>query len=102
MDNLSAIVIGAVTAAIGTILATKLLNSAPIGGAEPRHIRSVSPTTRSGYLSVTVPARTSRDASPVVQNTPITEAAYNQHPVRYQVAVGPLQNQPNQEAILPI
>jgi hypothetical protein len=102
MNYASAIIVGAATAAIGTIIASKFINTAPVGGSQPKHIRAGSPTARSGAVRVSVPPRVSAQAAPIAQNTPITEAAYNTQPTSYTGAFGPATNQPAYEATLPM
>jgi hypothetical protein len=102
-DILDGIVIGAAAAAIGTIFAMKVLNAQPTGGGQPRQVDRYSGGARSGALRVIDPmGLDERDASPLVQNSPITEAAYNQQSQSYAPAFGPNENQPAEETVLPI
>jgi hypothetical protein len=100
------IVIGVAVGTISTILASKLTNSGSTAPpAQPDVTPNIQPsrsTLRHGKLKVTTPWRSPEDAAPVVQNTPITEASYNQYPTKHETTLGPDQNQPNTEAVLPI
>jgi hypothetical protein len=70
-EYISTFILLAGAAAAGTIIAMKYSNTHPPGGVEPRQ-------QRGGYVQY--PGVTNRDAAPVAQNSPITEAAYNQEP----------------------
>jgi hypothetical protein len=84
-DVFVGLVVGAMAAAIGAVLAYKYIGLQPPGGGEPRQITSYSPTN---WITPQTPPRADVDAAPVVQNTPITEAAYNQYPFDHQPAFG--------------
>ncbi len=100
MDVFDGIIVGAATAAIGTIIAYKFLNSEPVGGDTPsqpmiaRDPNFQQPTHLVVYDLVPTPD----GASPVVQVNPITEAAYNQHHVEYENAFGSAVNQPAEDS----
>jgi hypothetical protein len=103
MDLIDGIIIGAAAAAIGTIVATKFLNSQPQGGGQPNQ-PAYQADPNSGmpaplYVVDLVP--TPGSAAPVQQTNPITEAAYNQYPVEFEHAFGTSVNQPANEVVLP-
>ena len=103
MDMLDGIIVGAAAAAIGTIVAMKYLNTRPQGGGEPIQPLNASnpnfgtPNPLTVYDIQPLPGF----AAPVMQVSPITEAAYNVQPVDHVPAFGHLVNQPEQEAVLP-
>lgn len=110
MDLFDGIIVGAAAAAIGTILATKFLESRggpPFGGARPVYgnapgqsfVTQVGRPT--GMTQVQAPELLNSFAPPINQNTPITEAAYNQYPTTYAPAFGREQNTGDLETILP-
>ena len=84
-------VVGALAAAIGGVIAFRYIGTHPIGGGQPLQQWSVSPTNA---ITPQVPGRTDSLAAPVSQNTPITEAAYNQKPTDNSPAFGRNANQP--------
>jgi hypothetical protein len=100
-DTLNGLILGAAAAAIGAVLAYKYIGLQAIGGGQPQQFWSESPTN---FITPQVPGRTPTFAAPVVQNTPITEAAYNQYITDHQPAFGQNANQGNaaeQEMIVP-
>lgn len=108
---LDGIIVGAAAAAIGTIVATQFLNSrggSPFGGARPVYgstpgqpfVAQVGRPTGPTYVQA--PELLDSYAPPVAQNTPITEAAYNQYMATYAPAFGRDENAGDQETILPI
>jgi hypothetical protein len=105
MDHWDGIIIGAAIAAVATVLATKLISSTPIGGGSPNQTAVGSANAKNNVLIIEEPARTSYDAAPVVQNTPITEAAYSSGVVGpYAPAFGRNTNQnpsPAYDVVLP-
>lgn len=104
MDQWDGIIIGAAVAAIATVVVTNLLDKTPLGGGTPNQTATPSANARAGVLYVEVPAGTSPYAAPVAQNTPITEAAYNQEfYAAYEPAFGINANRPGgQEGPEPI
>jgi len=84
-DMLMGIVVGAAAAAIGAVIAYRYIGTHPVGGGQPQQWASMSPTN---VITPQVPGRTATYAAPVVQNTPITEAAYNQYATDHQPAFG--------------
>ena len=80
------IIIGAAAAAIGTIIAMKLLNHQSFGGGTPLQTAQRSPDVMGGYLWVQDPGITDTLASPLAQTTPTTEAAYNTGDIGYEPA----------------
>ena|ERR1700675_3428616 len=80
------IIIGAAAAAIGTILAMKFLNHQSFGGGTPLQTAQRAPDAHGGYLWVQELPITDSLASPLAQNTPITEAAYNTGDLGYEPA----------------
>src|SRR5216684_180049 len=84
-DMVTAIVVGAAAAAIGAVVAYRYMGTHPVGGGQPEQWASMSPTN---VITPQVPGRTATYAAPIVQNTPITEAAYNQYPTDHQPAFG--------------
>lgn len=104
MDMVDGIIVGAAAAAIGTIVAFKFLNRQPIGGGQPLQINTPSYNARGGQMSVIDLEPLDGSLAPIVQaNNPNTEAAYNQYPIAYAPAFGPLENQPAEqgEVVLP-
>jgi hypothetical protein len=105
MDMIDGIIVGAAAAAIGTILATKVLSAKPVGGGQPNQPNTSSYNATSGGqpapLYVIDLAPTPLNSAPVAQVNPITEAAYNVQPVTFEHAFGPAVNQPAEEAVLP-
>jgi hypothetical protein len=105
MDMIDGIIVGAATAAIGTIIAMKFVNRRSPGGMQPNQPNWPSYNATSGgapaalYVVDLVPTPT--DSAPVQQTNPITEAAYNQGPVTFEHAFGPAVNQPATEAVSP-
>jgi len=100
MDNFEAVVIGAAAAAIGTIIAQKLMNPKSVGGGEPHQIDTPSFGSTGGRLRV-VDIRPLTDASaPVAQINPITESAYNIEHHQYQPAFGHSENNAENEEVL--
>jgi hypothetical protein len=85
-DTLDGIIIGAAAAAIGTIVAMKFLNHQSFGGGEPLQTAQASPDVRGGVLWVQDVTPTDSLASPLAQNNPITEAAYNTGDIGYEPA----------------
>ena len=104
MDMMDGIIVGAAAAAIGAVLADRLINHGSHGGGRPNQT-AVAGTPQYGrpqplivYDQIGYPT----DWAPVVQETtPITEAPYNQQPHPFVSAFGPSVNQPNEEAVLP-
>lgn len=98
MDTIDAIVVGAVAAAIGTIVATKYLDShasTPEGGGRPyqnfapgQPLYAPQYGRPTGPVAVEYPDLLDPFAPPIQQNQPITEAAYNQQMVDYTPAFG--------------
>jgi hypothetical protein len=84
-NTLIGFVVGALAAAFGGVIALRYIQRHPIGGGEPLQGTSYSPTN---WLTPQTPPRVDMDAAPVVQNTPITEAAYNQQPTDHSPAFG--------------
>lgn len=84
-DLFTGLVVGAMAAAIGAVLAYKYIGVQPPGGGQPLQGTSYSPTN---WITPQTPPRADVDAAPVVQNTPITEAAYNQYMTDHQPAFG--------------
>ena len=102
-DFMDGVIVAVAASVIGAVVVNKFFNGAPIGGGHPRHSHGVaSPTTRSGAIQVWVPPRAPANASPVAQNSPITEAAYNIQPTGYEPTLGPERHHPAQEVLLPI
>jgi hypothetical protein len=105
MDAVDGIIIGVATAVVATIITNKYFNSAPVGGPDPRQPAVPSYDATSGgkpaMLYVVDLNPTAVYAAPIAQVNPITEAAYNQHPVAFEEAFGPAVNQPAEEAVLP-
>lgn len=99
---ISGIIVGAASAAIGSILVSKFVTTGTQGGGQPRQKKQQSYTARAGQISPKTPPRTPVNSAPVVQNTPITEAAYNVQPTTYAPTLGPDQNVPSQELTLPV
>lgn len=85
-DTIDGIIIGAAAAAIGTILAVKFLNHQSFGGGVPNQTVAPSQDVRGGVLYVAQPDYSDSLASPLAQNTPITEAAYNTGDIGYEPA----------------
>lgn len=83
-------VMAALAAAVGGIVVWHYATTHPIGGGQPLQMTSYSPTNN---ITPQVPGRTDADAAPVSQNTPITEAAYNQQPTEHAPAFGRNTNQ---------
>jgi hypothetical protein len=96
--SLVGFVIGALAAALGGIIAWRYISRHPVGGGQPLQNWTESPTN---LITPQVPGRTDALAAPVSQNTPITEAAYNQGPLDQFPAFGREANRTNQEVILP-
>lgn len=96
------IIIGAAAAAIGTIIATKFINLSPIGGGSEQEPQLHSYTARHGGIRPRTPRINPSGFAPIAQNTPITEAAYNQYPTPYDATLGPDQNQPSNDLVLPV
>src|SRR5882672_6377138 len=78
-------VVGALAAAFGGVIAWRYIQTHPVGGGEPNQWTSYSPTN---WITPQTPPRADNNAAPVVQNTPITEAAYNQYPTDHRPAFG--------------
>ncbi len=85
-DVFDGIIVGAAAAAIGTIVAIKFLNHRSFGGGEPNQTLSPADGVRSGGIYVLQPAYTPYEASPLAQNSPITEASYNTGDIGYEPA----------------
>lgn len=85
-NTMNGIIIGAAAAAIGTILAMKILNHQSFGGGTPLQTAVHAPDSRGGYLWVQELPITDSLASPLAQNTPITESAYNTGDIGYEPA----------------
>lgn len=103
MSDTSTLVLAVAAGVISTIIVNKLVPSGPTGGGIPNQPNIPSRhTMRGGRLKVTVPARVPSNSAPIVQNTPITEAAYNTQPTAYAVTLGPDANSSGTEATLPI
>jgi hypothetical protein len=103
MDMIDGIIVGAAAAAIGTIVAFKFINAKTVGGQQPNQT-AVSGNWEAGrpkalYVIDTDP--TTGVASPLAQNNPITEAAYNVQPVAFEAGFGPGVNQANDSAVMP-
>ncbi len=101
MSNmLQGLVVGAAAAGIGAVLAWKYIGAQPPGGGQPNQWTSYSPTN---FITPQVPGRTDSDAAPLVQNTPITEAAYNQYMTDHLAAFGQNANRAGQddEVVMP-
>ena len=102
---LDGIIVGAAAAAIGTIVAFKFINRGQIGGGRPLQVNTPSYNARGGYMRVLDLEPLPGDLAPIAQaNNPNTEAAYNQYPVAYVPAFGPVENQPAEhgEVVLPL
>lgn len=97
-DIVNGIIIGAAAAAIGTIVAFKFLQSKPQGGSQPNQPNTDSYNASNMGLRVENPV-TDDGVAPLAQNFPVTEAAYNQQPVRYEPAFNT--NNSTDEAVLP-
>jgi hypothetical protein len=98
------IIIGAAGTVLGGIITNKFFTSSSsvIGGGQPKQLAQRNYTARGGVLAPYVPCRTPPQSAPVVQNTPITEAAYNQQPTPYAPTLGPEENNSNSSFVLPI
>jgi hypothetical protein len=114
MDMIDGIIVGAAAAAIGSIIAYKVLNKGPVGGDSPAHVNTASANLdyygsnpqfgRPAPLAVIDLFPTPSDAAPVVQVNPITEAAHNIGQVvstPFASGFGTQAHTPAQETILP-
>ncbi len=101
-EIITGIIVGAASAALGTIVVLKFFNPEPDGGGQPRQADMFSYTARAGRIAPAVPYRLAADAAPLVQNTPITDAAYNTQPTEYDTTLGPEQNVPGEPLTLPM
>jgi hypothetical protein len=106
MDNIDGLIIGAAIAAVATVVVTNLFEKTPWGGGQPNQTAVPSYNAKSGVLLVEEPCALDMQAAPLAQNTPVTEAAYNQQPIPggYMPAFGNGTNapQPGNEAVLTI
>jgi hypothetical protein len=101
-DTVDVIIIGVATTVLGAIVVNKFFNGETQGGGEPRQLRQPAYVARGGFIAPQVPPRLPRNAAPLAQNTPITEAAYNVQMTTYEPTLGPNRNAPAQEVTLPI
>ena len=103
MDMIDGIIVGAAAAAIGTIVAFKVINAKPQGGGEPSQVSQPGnpQAGRPRPLYVIDLPGLPQDAAPLQQTNPITEAAYNLQSTGFEPAFGPSTNQPQVEAVLP-
>jgi hypothetical protein len=106
MDQWDGIIIGAAVAAVATVVVTSLISKTSWGGGEPNQTGVPSYNAKNGVLVVEEPCYTDLVSAPLAQNTPITEASYNQQPMPdgYSPAFGIYANQPNaneSDALLP-
>lgn len=103
MDMFDGIIVGAAAAAIGSVIAYKILNKAPVGGDTPGQaaVGGIPQFGRPQPLYVVDLVPTPSNAAPVQQTNPITEAAYNVQPVAFESAFGNTANTPSTEYILP-
>ena len=102
-DFIDGVIVAVAATVIGSVIVNKFFNGQPAGGGNPRQLRGEnSPTVRGGAVQIYTPDRAPAYAAPVVQNTPITEAAYNIQPTEYEPTLGPARHRPPQEALLPI
>jgi hypothetical protein len=114
MDIWDGIIVGAASAAIGSIIAYKFLNKGPVGGDSPAQLNTASQIQeyygnnpqfgRPMPLAVIDLAPTPSAAAPVVQVNPITEAAHNNGQViaaGFAPAFGTNGPTPAQETVLP-
>jgi hypothetical protein len=90
VDAIDGIIIGVATAVVATVITQKYFNVSPTSEAQPTTVvTGRSATVRDGGIQVVEPSRVSKYAAPIAQNTPTTEAAYNQAPgVSYHAAFG--------------
>jgi len=95
------VIIGAASTVLATIVVNKFFNSTLTGGGQPEQLAQPSYTARGGVIAPYVPCRTPNNSAPLAQNTPITEAAYNQQPTRYSPTLGPDENSSNNVLVLP-
>jgi hypothetical protein len=101
-DTIDIVIIGVATAVLGTIVTNKLLNTGNTGGGQPKQLSQQAYVARGGYIAPQTPQRLPRNAAPLAQNTPITEAAYNVQPTTYCPTLGPQENTPASSITLPI
>lgn len=100
-NSFASLIIGAGIAAVITVFVTNYFN--PPSGNEPKRTRYRSYTARTpgGIVRIKTPTPLSANAAPVVQNSPITEAAYNVYPTEYSPTLGPDENSSNNAVVLP-
>jgi hypothetical protein len=96
------VIIGAAGTVLGGIITNKFFNGAPSGGGAPRQLMQPNYTARNGIIAPFTPCRNPDISAPLAQNTPITEAAYNQQPTPYAPTLGPDENNSNTALILPV
>jgi hypothetical protein len=106
LDQWDGIIIGAAVAAVATVVVTNLISKTSWGGGTPNQTAVPSYNAKNGALVVEETCPLDQVAAPLAQNTPITEASYNQQPMPggYSPAFGIYANQPNaneSEALLP-
>jgi hypothetical protein len=99
-DIVDVVIIGAASSILATIVVNKFFTSSPQGGGQPKQQSQISYTARHGKVYPWVPSYSPSDAAPLAQNTPITEAAYNQQPTQYAPTLGPNENTSGQPIVL--
>ena len=102
MNIFDSIVIGAASAALGTVVVLRFLNFGNEGGGQPQQGDLHSYTARGNRIRPETPSRLSSNSAPLVQNTPITEAAYNLQSTNYATTLGPQENVSSNPLTLPM